>query len=81
MFVTLKATFTVGNVTVTAQAAIELTKAEDPLLREPQQSEPTAFPVRQTSYDLRFFKATPTQSPELFSISNPTDATDCIAVE
>ena len=77
VFVTLTATFTVGNVTVTAQAAIELTKADDPYFENLDKTNPKAFPVW-LSYDLRFFKATPTQSPELFSISNPTDATDCI---
>ena len=77
VFVTLTASFTVGNVTVTAQAAIELTKAEDPYFENLDKTNPKAFPVW-LSYDLRFFKATPTQSPELFSISNPTDATDCI---
>lgn len=75
-FVTLAATFTVGNITVTAKALIELAKGEDPYFQDLDKTNPKAYPVW-LSYDMRFFKATPTQSHQWFSVPNPTDASDC----
>ena len=77
VFVTLSASFTVGNITLTAKALLELTKGEDPYFQNLDKTNPKAFPFW-LSYDLRFFKATPTQSHQLFSVSNPTGAGDCI---
>jgi hypothetical protein len=76
VFVTLNASFTVGNVTVTAQALIEFAKGEDPYFQDLDKTNPKLYPVW-LSYDLRFFKATPTQTHQWFSVSNPTDASDC----
>jgi hypothetical protein len=76
VFVTLTATFKVGNLSFTAQALIELTKGEDPYFENLDNANPKAYPVW-LSYDLRFFKATPTQMTELFSIPNPSGAADC----
>jgi hypothetical protein len=76
VFVTLTATFQVGNLPFTAQALIELTKGEDPRFENLDNTNPKAYPVW-LSYDLRFFKATPTQMNELFSIPNPSGASDC----
>ena len=77
VFVTLKATFTVGNVTVSAKALIEFAKGEDPYFQNLDKTNPKAYPVW-LSYDLRFFKVTPNQTPLMFGVPNPTDAGDCI---
>jgi hypothetical protein len=76
-FVTLTATFTVGQLTLTAKALIELAQGEDPYFQNLDSANPKAFPVW-LSYDLRFVKATPSQAHQTFSVSNPTDASDCI---
>ena len=76
-FVTLTATFTVGQLTLTTNALIELAQGEDPYFQNLDNTNPKAFPVW-LSYDLRFFKATPTQMHQVFSVPNPTDASDCI---
>ena len=76
-FITLTATFTVGQLTLTAKALIELAQGEDPYFQNLDNTNPKAFPVW-LSYDLRFFKATPTQTHQMFSVPNPADAGDCI---
>jgi hypothetical protein len=76
-FVTLTATFTVGQLTLTAKALIELAQGENPYFQNLDNANPKAFPVW-LSYDLRFFKATPSQTHQMFSVPNPTDASDCI---
>jgi len=76
-FITLTATFTVGQLTLTAKALVELAQGEDPYFQNLDNANPKAFPVW-LSYDLRFFKATPTLTPLKFSAPNPTDASDCI---
>ena len=78
VFVTLSGTFTVGNVTVTAQALIEFAKGEDPYFQNLDKTNPKAYPIW-LSYDVRFFKTTPSQMPLTFGIPNPTDASDCIS--
>ena len=71
--ITLSATFTVGSVTVTAQANIELSKGEDPFFTDLTPSNPLEYPSW-LSFDLRFFKVTPNQAHQMFSVPNPTDA-------
>lgn len=77
VFVTLSATFTLRNVTLTAKSTIELVHGENPYFENLDPGNPKAFPVW-LSYDLRFFKATPTQSHQLFNVSNPANAADCV---
>ncbi len=72
---TLHATFTVGPITVTTSAPIELTKGEDPYFTDTDPDHPTAFPTW-LSYDLRFFKVTPTQAHTMFGVPNPSTAAD-----
>lgn len=76
--VTLHATLTVGNVTVTASAAIELAKGEDPYFTDVDPQHPAQFPFW-LSYDLRFFKVTPAQPHQMFSVPNPADASQAPA--
>lgn len=74
---TLRATLTAGGVTVTCQAAIEIAKGEDPYFYDLNPTQPKAYPSW-LSFDLRFFKVTPTQAHEMFSAPNPTDAGDAV---
>ncbi len=76
-YVTLSATLTVGAITVTTQATIELAAGEDPYFTDINPLAPTAFPAW-LSFDLRFFKVTPTQSHQMFSVANPTSAGDAV---
>ncbi len=73
-FVTLTATFTAGGVTLTAQALIELTNAEDPRFKNLDPSNPQAFPSW-LSFDLRFLTISPTTTRQYFNVANPVDAT------
>ena len=75
--ITLSATFTVGSVTVTAQANIELSKGEDPFFTDLTPSNPLEYPSW-LSFDLRFFKVTPNQAHQMFSVPNPADANGAI---
>jgi hypothetical protein len=91
-FVTLTANLTVqvptgvdakGNVTNTgvplnAQANIELAKGEDPYFFDLNPSDPADYPSW-LSFDLRLFTVTPTQSHQMFSVPNPTDASQAVA--
>jgi hypothetical protein len=77
VLVTLTAGFTLGNVTLTAKSVIELVHGENPFFENLDPANPKAFPVW-LSYDLRFFKATPTQSHQLFNAANPANAADCV---
>jgi hypothetical protein len=74
---TLHATFTVGSTTVTSTALLELAKGEDPRFENLDPAHPRAFPVW-LSYDLRFFKVTPSQSHHMFDVPNPADATGAV---
>ena len=74
--VTLTATFPVGSVPP-AQADIELSKGEDPFFTDLTPSNPLEYPPW-LSFDLRFFKATPNQTHQMFSVANPADASDAI---
>jgi hypothetical protein len=67
-----------GNVVTTgvqlnAQANIELAKGEDPYFIDLNPNDPQAYPTW-LSFDLRLFTVTPTQSHQMFSVPNPTDA-------
>jgi hypothetical protein len=87
--VTLTAQFTVqvptgidanNNITTTpvsvgCQANIELAKGEDPYLFNFNPNNPEAYPSW-LSYDLRLFKVTPNQKHLMFSVPNPTDASN-----
>ena len=75
--VTLQATFTVGLVTVSATALIELAKGEDPYFENLDPQHPQKFPSW-LSFDLRFFKVTPNQSHQMFSVTNPAGAGDAV---
>lgn len=75
---TLTATFTVGSTTVSSSALLELAKGEDPRFENLDPQHPTAFPTW-LSYDLRFFKVTPGQSHQMFSVPNPADATGAVS--
>ena len=89
--VTLTADFTVpvptgtdskGNVTttpipLTAQANIELAKGEDPYFIDLNPADPQSYPSW-LSFDLRLFTATPDQSHLMFSVPNPSGASDAI---
>ncbi len=77
-FVTVSATFTVGQVTLTAQANIELTKAEDPQFFNYNPSDPQAYPSW-LSFDLRVFSVTPSQTHHMFSVPNPPDSSGAVA--
>jgi hypothetical protein len=77
VLVTLSASLTVGPVTVKAQATIELAKGEDPFFTDVNPADPTTFPAW-LSFDLRFFKVTPSQSHQMFSVPNPTDASGAV---
>jgi hypothetical protein len=77
-FVTLSATFTVGQVTLTTQANIELTKAEDPQFFNYNPSDPQAYPSW-LSFDLRVFAVTPSQTHHMFSVPNPADSSGAVA--
>jgi hypothetical protein len=77
VFITLNASLTVGQLTLTAKALIEFAKGEDPYFQNLDNTNPKAFPVW-LSYDLRFFKATPSQTHQMFSVPNPSDASDCV---
>jgi hypothetical protein len=76
--VTLSATFTVGAVTVTAQANIELAKGEDPYFTDLTPANPLEYPSW-LSFDLRFFKVTPNQTHLMFSVPNPTSASGAVS--
>jgi hypothetical protein len=75
--VTLTATFTVGPITLTVSANIELGSGEDPRFEDYTPSNPLAYPSW-LSFDLRFFKVTPTQSHKWFNVTNPADAAGCV---
>ncbi|WP_429360875.1 hypothetical protein [Paraburkholderia sp. MM5496-R1] len=74
--ITLTATFAVGSV-APAYANIVLSKGEDPFFTDLTPSNPLAYPSW-LSFDLRFFKATPNQQHEMFSVPNPVGANDAI---
>ncbi len=74
--VTLTVTFPVGSAPP-AQANIELSKGEDPFFTDLTPSNPLEYPSW-LSFDLRFFKVTPNQAHQIFSVPNPTDASDTI---
>ncbi|HWY53093.1 MAG TPA: sialidase family protein [Terriglobales bacterium] len=76
-YVTLSASFTVGQVTLTTQANIELTKAEDPYLYNYNPANPQAYPSW-LSFDLRVFSVTPSQAHQMFSVPNPANASDAV---
>ena len=83
---TLNATFTVGQITRTASANIELVAGEDPFIEDIDPSNPAAFPFW-LSFDLRFFKMTvpssgSNQTASRFGATmttNPADAPAFIA--
>jgi hypothetical protein len=77
VFLTLNASMTVGQETVTSSAVIELAKGEDPYFENLNPANPTAFPFW-LSFDLRFFKATPTQTHQTFNVTNPANAGDAV---
>ena len=77
-YVTLSATITVGQVTLTTQANIELTKAEDPQFFNYNPSAPLSYPSW-LSFDLRVFSVTPTQAHQMFSVPNPANAGGAVA--
>ncbi len=76
--ITLTATFTVGPITLTASANIELASGEDPRFEDYTPSNPQEYPSW-LSFDLRFFKVTPNQSHKWFNVPNPANAGDCVA--
>ena len=86
VFITLQATLTVGQVTVTGSADITLTAGEDPRFEDIDPSNPQGYPSW-LSFDLRFFKmAVPTsgavQTASRFGAmmtTNPADAPGFIA--
>jgi hypothetical protein len=86
VFITLQASLTVGQVTVTGSADITLTAGEDPRFEDIDPSNPQGYPSW-LSFDLRFFKmAVPTsgaaQTASRFGAtmtSNPADAPGFIA--
>ena len=75
--ITLTATFTVGPITLTASANIELASGEDPRFEDYTPSNPLAYPSW-LSFDLRFFKVTPNQSHQWFNVTNPANAAGCV---
>jgi hypothetical protein len=77
-FITLTATFTVGGLTITRQALIELTNAEDPRFKDLDPSNPQAFPSW-LSFDLRFFTVSPSTTHQYFNVANPADATGAVS--
>ena len=74
---TLHATLTAGSITARSTAKIELAKGEDPRFEDIDPTNPKAFPSW-LSYDLRFFKVTPSQAHQMFSVPNPTDAAGAV---
>jgi len=76
-FVTLSASLTVGPLTVTASAVLELAKGEDPYFNDLDPNNPNSYPFW-LSFDLRFFKVTPSQTHLMFSVPNPTSAADAV---
>lgn len=62
---------------MSCQANIELAKGEDPFLFDLNPADPQAFPSW-LSFDLRLFQVTPSQSHQMFSVPNPTDASGAI---
>ncbi len=75
--ITLTATFTVGPITLTASANIELAAGEDPRFEDYTPSNPQAYPPW-LSFDLRFFKVTPNQPHKWFNVPNPANAAGCV---
>lgn len=76
--ITLQAELTVGSgPPVLAQANIELSKGEDPYFTDLNPQNPAEYPSW-LSFDLRFFKVTPNQSHQMFSVANPTSAGDAV---
>jgi hypothetical protein len=75
--VTLEASLTLGSVAVKTQANIELSKGENPYLYDYNPANPASYPPW-LSFDLRFFKVTPTQSHQMFSVPNPADASGAV---
>jgi hypothetical protein len=82
---TITATLTVGQITRTASANIELTAGEDPYFEDYNPSNPAAYPSW-LSFDLRFFKVavpnTPGATTTVFGAkmtTNPADAPAFIA--
>src|ERR1022692_726717 len=75
--ITLTATFTVGPITLTASANIELAAGEDPRFEDYTPSNPLAYPPW-LSFDLRFFKVTPNQPHKWFNVPNPANAAGCV---
>ena len=75
--ITLTATFTVGNIPLTASANIELASGENPRFENYTPSNPQAYPSW-LSFDLRFFKVTPNQSHQWFNVPNPANAAGCV---
>ncbi|MBV9000122.1 MAG: hypothetical protein JO304_13750 [Solirubrobacterales bacterium] len=75
---TLHASLTVGPITVRTSAPIELAKGEDPFFTDVDPQHPAAFPAW-LSYDLRFFKVTPGQAHQWFSVPNPTDRSEAVS--
>lgn len=61
----------------TAQANIELAKGEDPFLVNLNPTNPQAYPSW-LSFDLRIFTVTANQSHQMFSVPNPTDASQAV---
>jgi hypothetical protein len=59
--ITLRATFTVGSVTLTASVNVELTAGENPYFENLNPQNPTQFPTW-LSFDLRLFKVTAGES-------------------
>jgi hypothetical protein len=66
-------------VPVSCTATLVLAKGEDPYFSNfnPTHPDPQAYPPW-LSFDLRLFSATPEQSHQMFSVSNPTNSSDAI---
>lgn len=71
----LTASLTVGPITVSTSAFLELTKAEDPFFFDLDPAHPQSFPSW-LSFDLRLFTATPSQAHKMFDVPNPSGAND-----
>jgi hypothetical protein len=86
VIITLNASFTVGQITRTASANIELVAGQDPYFEDVNLSHPADFPFW-LSFDLRFFKMTvPSSPPNQTALrfgatmtTNPADAPGFIA--
>ena len=76
---TLTATFTVGQITVTDTAAIELVKGEDPYFTDVDPANPTQ--PAWLSFDLRFFKVSVPAggTAERFGATMTSNAADAVA--